>query len=120
MGLFGEEQVQGRFCGSLPVSKGGLPERWRGTFYKATFSGRTRGNGFKLKEHRFRLEIREKFFPVKGSEALEWAGQRICGYPTPEMELRWSSEQPGLPMAGGLKNMIFKVPSNQNYHAILK
>lgn len=29
MGLFGEEQVQGRPCGSLPVSKGGLPERWR-------------------------------------------------------------------------------------------
>jgi len=54
----------GRPCSSLPVPEGGLHESWRGTFYKDC-SDSTRANGLKLKEGRFSLDIRKKFFTVK-------------------------------------------------------
>ena len=49
---------------SFPESKGSIQENWRGTFYMAC-GDRARSNAFKLKEGRFRLDIRKKFSAVR-------------------------------------------------------
>jgi len=60
---------------------------------------RTRGSGSELKEGRFRLAIRKKFFPHEGGETLAQVAQRSCGFPLPgsaQGQVGWSSEHPGL------------------------
>jgi len=47
----------------LPVPEGAYRKDREGLFTRVC-SDRTRGNGFKLKEGRFRLGIRKKFFPM--------------------------------------------------------
>ena len=48
----------------LPVPKGVYKKAGEGLFTGA-WSGRTTGNGFKLKEGRFRLVTRQKFFMMR-------------------------------------------------------
>ena len=56
-----EEKAAGRPYSSLPVPKGAYRKGGERLFVREC-RDRTRSNGFKLEEGRFRLDIRKKFF----------------------------------------------------------
>ena len=66
LGVFSLEKrrLRGDLLSGLPVLKGGYRKDGEGCFTRAC-SDRTRGNGCKLKEGRFRLDTRKKFFTVR-------------------------------------------------------
>jgi len=61
LGLFSLEKRRLRGDLSRPVPERAYKKAGKGLFTRAC-SGRTRGNGFRLKEGSFRLDIRKKFF----------------------------------------------------------
>ena len=91
-----QEKALGRPYSSLPVHEGAYKKAGEGIFTRAC-SGRTRVNGFKLKEGTFRLK--EEIFYCKGGNALEQVAQGSCGCPLPgsvQGQIAWGFEQLGL------------------------
>ena len=90
-------------------------------------SDRTRGDGSKLKDGRFRLDLRKKFFTmrvVKHWPRLPRAAVAAPSLAVFKARLDGSLSNLGwwkmsLLMAGGWNQMIFKVPSNPNHSVML-
>ena len=60
----GEEKARGDLIAAFQYLTGAYRKDGEGLFTRVC-SDRTRGNGWKLKEGRFRLDIRKKFFTMR-------------------------------------------------------
>ncbi|KFQ89053.1 hypothetical protein N337_02950, partial [Phoenicopterus ruber ruber] len=67
LGLFSLEKrrLRGNLRAAFQYLKGAYKKAGEGLFRRASRVPVTRGNGFKLKEGRFRLDRRKKFFPMR-------------------------------------------------------
>ncbi|KAK4830639.1 hypothetical protein QYF61_012482 [Mycteria americana] len=93
-----KRRLQGNLIAAFQYLKGAYRKDGDKLFSRACCN-RTKGNGFKLKEGRFRLDKRKKFFYNGDGETLEQVGQRDGRFPIPgniQGQVGWGSEQPDL------------------------
>ncbi|GAB0179269.1 hypothetical protein GRJ2_000392200 [Grus japonensis] len=112
LGLFSLEKrrLQGNLIAAFQYLKGAYRKAGEGLFIREC-SDRTRGNGFKLKEGRFRLGIKKKFFTVRVMGNLFQCLREVIDAPSLEVfkarldgvlgNVVW--QRVSLPMAGGLE-----------------
>jgi len=127
LGLFTLEKrrLRGDLRAAFQYLKGAYRKDGEGLFTRGC-SDRTRGNGCKLKEGRFRLHIRKKFFTLEVVRHWHRLPREAVDAPSLEVfkarldgalsSLVWWKMS--LLMAGGWNQMTFQVPSNP-YHSVI-
>ena len=85
LGLFSLEKrkLRGDLIAAFQYLKGAYGQKGEWLFMRVD-SDRTRGNGFKLGEGRFRLDIRKKFFHAEGGETLNRLPKEVVDAPSLE------------------------------------
>lgn len=97
----GKQKALGQPNCSVPVPEGSLEGRCRGTFYKGI--DRTRGDGSNLKDTRFRVDIRKKFFIVRLMRHWNTVPREVVDAPsTGQGQAEWSFEPWGSGRCSGL------------------